>query len=141
MALRMNPYLVMNGNAREAVEFYKKALDAQVMAVQTFGEMPPDPNHPVPDGVKDRILHALLRVEETDLMFSDTFLGMPYQTGNNVTIALTTDNADRSRQIFAALAAGGQVQMPMQQTFWSPAYGQLADKFGVVWQISTEAKA
>lgn len=141
MAVRMNPYLVMDGNAREAIAFYEKALDAKVMGVQTFGEMPADPNHPMPDGVKDRILHALLKVGETDLMFSDTFPGMPYQTGNHVNIAIVTDAADNSRQIFDALAEGGRVTMPMQETFWSPAYGQVTDKFGVVWQITTEGKA
>ncbi|MFZ5825808.1 MAG: VOC family protein [Bacillota bacterium] len=140
MAVRMNPYLVMDGNGREAVAFYEKALDARVIGVQTFGEMPPDPNHPIPDGVKDRILHALLKVGETDLMLSDTFPGMPYQTGNHVTITIVTDDAGRSKQIFDALAEGGQVTMPMQETFWSPAYGQVTDRFGVPWQITTEVK-
>ena len=143
MAVRMNPYLVMDGNAKEAVAFYEKALDAKNMGVQTFGEMPGDPNHPMPEAAKDRVMHALLKVGETDLMFSDTFPGMPYpyQTGNNVNIAIVSDDADRSRRIFDALAEGGQVTMPLQQTFWSPAYGQLTDKFGVVWQVTTEVKA
>lgn len=140
MAVRMNPYLVLDGNAREAIAFYEQALRAQVVGVQTFGEMPPDPNHPIPDGVKDRILHAMLKVGETDLMFSDTFPGMPYQTGNHVTIAIVTDNVTTSKELFDALAEGGQVSMPMQETFWSPAYGQLTDKFGVGWQVTTEVK-
>lgn len=141
MAVRMNPYLVTNGNGREAVAFYEKALDAKVLGVQTFGDMPADPNHPMPDGVKDYIMHAHLKVGETDLMISDTFPGTPYQTGNHLTIALLTDDADRAKRVFDVLAEGGQVQMPMQQTFWSPAYGQVTDKFGVPWQISTEGKA
>jgi PhnB protein len=141
VTLRLNPYLVMNGNAREAVAFYAKALDAKSMGMQTFGEMPADPNHPMPDEAKDRILHAMLKVGETDLMFSDTFPGMPYQTGNNLTIAIVTDDAAKARQMFEGLAEGGQVTMPMQKTFWSPAFGQVTDKFGVAWQISTEAKA
>lgn len=141
MAVRMNPYLVMDGNAKEAIAFYEKALEAKVIGIQTFGEMPADPNHPMPDGVKDRIMHALLKVGETDLMFSDTFPGMPYQTGNHVNIAIVTNDADKSKQIFDALAKGGQVNMPLQETFWSPAYGQVTDKFGVAWQITTEVKA
>jgi PhnB protein len=141
MAVRMNPYLVMDGNAREAVAFYAKALEAKIISVQTFGEMPADPSHPLPDGVQDRILHALLKVGESELMFSDTFPGMPYQTGNHVTIALTTDEAEKAKQIFDALAEGGQVTMPLQATFWSPAYGQVTDKFGVGWQVTTEVNA
>lgn len=138
MAVRMNPYLVMDGNARDAVTFYAKALDAKVIRTQTFGDMPADPSHPMPDGVKDRIMHALLKVGATDLMFSDTFPGMPYQTGNHVTIALTTNEADKTKQMFDALAEGGQVTMPLQATPWSPAYGQVTDKFGVGWQVTTE---
>lgn len=141
MAVRMNPYLVMNGNAREAVAFYEQALGAKNMGVQTFGDMPCDPNHPLPEGAKDLILHAQLKVGETDLMFSDTFPGMPHQTGNHITIALVTDREEETRQLFDALAVGGQVQMPVQKTFWSPAYGQVTDKFGVPWQITTEVKA
>lgn len=140
MAVRMNPYLVMDGNAREAVAFYEKALDAKVLGVQTFGEVPSDPGHPMPDEMKDRIMHAALKVGETDLMLSDSFPGFAYVVGSNVSIALVTDNADTSKKFFAALAEGGNVTMPLQQTFWSPAYGQVTDKFGVVWQVSTEAK-
>ncbi|HEY3365682.1 MAG TPA: VOC family protein [Symbiobacteriaceae bacterium] len=141
MAVRMNPYLVLDGNAKEAIAFYERALDAKNMGVQTFGESPADPNHPMPDGVKDRIMHAMLKVGETDLMLSDTFPGMPYQKGDNVTIALVTDDAGKSKRFFDALAAGGKVTMPMQATFWSPAYGQATDKFGVSWQVTTEVKA
>lgn len=140
MTVRLNPYLVMNGNGREAVAFYARALEATVMAMQSFGEVHADPNHPIPDEAKDRIMHALLKVGETDLMLSDTFPGMPYQTGNHLTIALVSNDVDRSKRIFAALAEGGQVNMPMQETFWSPAYGQVTDKFGVAWQVTTEVK-
>jgi PhnB protein len=141
MTVRMNPYLVMDGNTKEAIAFYGKALDAKVITVQTFGEMPADPNHPLADGMKDLVMHALLKVGETDLMFSDTFPGMAHQKGNNVTIAITSSDADRSKQIFDGLAAGGKVDMPLQETFWSPAYGQVTDKFSVSWQISTDVKA
>lgn len=140
MALRMNPYLVLNGNAKEAVAFYQKALGAQVQGVMTFGEGPSDPNYQMPEEAKDRVMHAHLKVGETDLMLSDTFPGMPFQLGNQVNVTIVTDDAGQAKQIFDALAEGGQIRMPLQQTFWSPAYGALADKFGVEWQVSTEAK-
>lgn len=140
MTMRMNPYLVMNGNAKEAVSFYETALGAKLVALMTFGEMPSDPNHPLPDGVKDRVMHAMLKVGETDLMFSDTMPGMEHQIGNHVTVTLVTDDPAQARAIHAALAEGGRISMPMQETFWSPAYGQVTDKYGVPWQISTEKK-
>ncbi|ETT64564.1 VOC family protein [Paenibacillus sp. FSL H8-0457] len=141
MALRMNPYLVMDGNAKEAIQFYEKALDAQVVMVQTFGEMPANPDFPLPDSARDRISHALLKVGETDLMFSDTFPGQPVQSSNQVQICIMTDQAEQAKRIYEALREGGQVVMPLQETFWSPAYGIVADKFGVNWNISTEAEA
>ncbi|MFB4327101.1 VOC family protein [Paenibacillus sp. JNUCC32] len=141
MALRMNPYLVMDGNAKEAIQFYEKALDAQVIMVQTFGEMPANPDFPLPDSARDRISHALLKVGETDLMFSDTFPGQPVQSSNQVQICIMTDQAEQAKRIYEALREDGQVVMPLQETFWSPAYGIVADKFGVNWNISTEAEA
>ncbi|MBY0162739.1 VOC family protein [Cytobacillus firmus] len=141
MALRMNPYLVMDGNAKEAIQFYEKALDAEVVMVQTFGEMPANPDFPLPDSARDRISHALLKVGETDLMFSDTFPGQPVQSSNQVQICIMTDQAEHAKRIYEALREGGQVVMPLQETFWSPAYGIVADKYGVNWNISTEAKA
>lgn len=140
MELRLNPYLVMDGNAREAVAFYQQALNAKVVSIMTFGEMPAHPDHPLPDDAKDRIMHALLKVGETDLMLSDVQPGMTLQAGDQVTISLQTDDADRARQIFAALAEGGKAAMPIQQTFWSEAYGLVTDRFGVPWQINTVAK-
>jgi len=137
----MNPYLVMDGNAKEAIQFYEKALDAQVVMVQTFGEMPANPDFPLPDSARDRISHALLKVGETDLMFSDTFPGQPVQSSNQVQICIMTDQAEQAKRIYEALREGGQVVMPLQETFWSPAYGIVADKFGVNWNISTEAEA
>ncbi|WFB59926.1 VOC family protein [Paenibacillus sp. BR1-192] len=137
----MNPYLVMDGNAKEAIQFYEKALDAQVVMVQTFGEMPANPDFPLPDSARDRISHALLKVGETDLMFSDTFPGQPVQSSNQVQICIMTDQAEQAKRIYEALREDGQVVMPLQETFWSPAYGIVADKFGVNWNISTEAEA
>ena len=141
MALRMNPYLVMEGNAKEAIQFYEKALDAKVIMVQTFGEMPANPDFPLPESARDRISHALLKVGETDLMFSDTFPGQPVQSSNQVQICIMTDQTEQAKRIYEALREGGQVVMPLQETFWSPAYGIVAEKYGVNLNISTEAKA
>ncbi len=140
MTLRLTPYLMMDGNAKEAIEYYQKALDAQVLFLQTFGEMPENPEFPLPDEAKNRVSHAMLKVGESDLMFSDTFPGQPHQAGSQVTLCISTKDAEKSRQIFDALADGGQVAMPLQETFFSPLYGIVTDKFGVTFQIYTEGK-
>jgi len=140
MTVRLIPYLVMDGNAKEAIEFYEKALNAQILFSQSFGEMPENPEFPLPEEAKNRISHATIKVGETELMLSDTFPGQPHQSGNQVTICITTNDADNAKQMFDALKQEGQVGMPLQETFFSPAYGSVTDKFGVNFQIFTEGK-
>lgn len=140
MTLRLTPYLMMNGNAKEAIQFYEQALDAKVLFQQSFGDMPEKPEFALPEAAKDLVSHAMLKIGESDLMFSDVFPGSPHQIGNQVTICISVKDADQSKQIFEALQEGGQVIMPLQETFFSPGYGIVTDKFGVTFQIYTEGK-
>lgn len=141
MSKRLIPYITLDGNAREAIEFYEEALDAQLLFIQTFGEMPENPNFPIPAEVKERVGHATLKVGETELMFSDTFPGSPFSSGNQVSICITTDSVEQAQKMFDALQQGGQVGMPLQETHFSPAYGNVTDKFGVTFQMFTEARS
>lgn len=140
MTVRLIPYLVMDGNAKEAIQFYEKALDAQVLFSQSFGEMPENPEFPLPEEAKDLVSHATIRVGETEMMFSDNFPGQAHQSGTQVTICISTDDAEKAHKFFNALKDGGKVEMPIQETFFSPAYGSVIDKFGVFFQIFTEGR-
>ncbi|AGK53730.1 VOC family protein [Bacillus sp. 1NLA3E] len=140
MTMRLNPYLMMNGNAKQAIQFYETALDAKVIFTQEFGEMPGNPNAPLPDEAKELVSHAMIRIGETDLMFSDNFPGQQSQSGNQVTICITSDDIEKSKQIYEALQQEGEVKMPIQETFFSPAYAIVTDKFGITFQIFTEGK-
>lgn len=140
MAMQATPYLMMDGNAKEAIRFYEKALEAKVLFLQTFGEMPEKPEFPLPDEAKERVSHATIQVGESTIMFSDIFPGQHFQSGNQVTICLSTNDKEQSKKILEALQQGGQVEMPMQETFFSPAYGIVTDKFGVTFQIFTEGQ-
>jgi PhnB protein len=138
MILGINPYLTLNGNGQEAVKFYENAIDAKVLHIQTFGDMPPNPEFPpLPEEAKNQVLHAHLKVGETDLMISDTFPGQPFETGSQVSISITMSTVEKSKEVFEKLQDGGKVTMLLQKTFWSPAYGVVTDKFGVSWQVST----
>ncbi|AJE50096.1 VOC family protein [Paenibacillus polymyxa] len=141
MSKRLIPYITLDGNAKEAIEFYEEALDAQLLFIQTFGEMPENPDFPIPAEVKERVGHATLKVGETELMFSDTFPGSPFSSGNQVSICITTDSVEQAKKMFDALQQGGQVGMPLQETHFSPAYGNVTDKFGVTFQMFTEARS
>ncbi|WP_040206266.1 VOC family protein [Neobacillus jeddahensis] len=140
MSISLNPYLFFDGNAKEAVYFYEKALGGKVMGIMTYGDMPADPNHPLTDDMKNRVMHAHLKVGDADIMFSDTYEGMPYQPGDSIQMAIHPKEEARAREIFAALEDGGQVIVPLHKTDWSPLYGQVKDKFGVNFQVNVPAE-
>ncbi len=137
MSLHVFPYLVMDGNAKEAMHYYQEAIEAEVQFMQTFDEMPDDGDMPKPEDAENRVLHGSIQVGETTIMFSDTFPGQPHEKGSQVNLCLSTNSKDKSQKFFDALKQDGQVSMPLQETFFSPAYGIVTDKFGVTFQIYT----
>lgn len=138
MSLKIAPYIVLDGNCAEAVAFYEKVLGANNLGIQRFGDMPSE-DHPMPEEAKDRVLHAALEFDGQMLLFSDTFPGNPYQLGDQLSIAIMTSDLERLKSIFHALSDGGQVHMELQETFWSPLFGMVRDRFGISWQLSGEA--
>lgn len=134
--MAIEPYLFFNGRCEEAIEFYKKALGAEVLMMMRFKESPePPPPGMLPAGFEDKVMHASLRVGDTTVMASDgCSTAQPNFEGFSLSLAVATEaEADRR---FAALAEGGQVQMPLAKTFWSPRFGMVKDRFGVGWMVS-----
>jgi PhnB protein len=132
----IEPYLFFNGRCEEAVEFYRKALGAEVLMMMRFKESPESPPPGVlPPGCEDKVMHASLRVGDATMMASDgSCNGQANFQGFSLSLT-AADEADAKRK-FAALAEGGQVQMPLGKTFWSPCFGMVADRFGVGWMIT-----
>src|SRR5690606_36678096 len=120
---------------KEAVYFYEKALGGKEMGITTYGYMPAEPNYPLSDDIKNRVMHAHLKIGDADLMFSDTYEGMPYQPGETVQIAIHPKEEASARETFAALEEGGQVIVPLPKTDWTPLYGAVKDKFGVSFHV------
>ncbi|CAM5190764.1 PhnB protein OS=Ureibacillus acetophenoni OX=614649 GN=SAMN05877842_101202 PE=4 SV=1 [Ureibacillus acetophenoni] len=131
-------YLIFNGNCREAAEFYAEAFKTDKPVIQTFGEAHNDPNFEMPEEVKNLVMHTRLNIAGSRVMFSDNYPGQPFVVGNNVTVAVTSDDEEYLRNSFEALKEGGVVTMELQETFWTKAYGALKDKFGVEWQFNHE---
>jgi len=134
-AQQVQPYLFFDGKCEEALEFYKSALGAKVDMLMRFKESP----DPVPPGMcgpnsDDKVMHSAFRIGETMIMASDGMAGgKPEFKGFSLSVN-AKDAADADR-IFAALGKGGQVQMPLGKTFFSPRFGMVADKFGVGWMV------
>lgn len=133
--MSVDVYLNFNGNCREAVEFYAKVFGTEAPQFMTFGEAPPNPEYPLPEEAKDLIMHTRLLISGSNVMFSDTFPGMPFVEGNNISLALVSKNEEEVRSAFHKLQEGGKVGMELQETFWSKLYGHVTDKFGIQWQL------
>jgi PhnB protein len=129
------PYLFFEGRTEEALEFYRKALGAEVQMMMRYKDSP-DPSQ-CPDGTQppaDKVMHACVKVGNGILMASDGFCsGKPNFQGFSLSYD-AKDEADAKRR-FNALADGGQVHMPLSETFFAKSFGMVADKFGVSWMI------
>jgi PhnB protein len=132
----LNPYLFFNGNAREAALYYAQVFGTEEPQLMTFGSVH---SEGIPEEAKDLIMHTYVEIAGTKLMISDAYPGEPYQQGNNFTIAYVSKDEQAIRDAFEKLKKDGQVEMELQETFWSKAYGSLTDKFNVKWQFSHEA--
>ncbi len=137
--MRIEPYLFFDGRCEEAVEFYKKALGAEVTMLMRHKDSPePPPPGMLPPGSENKVMHANLRIGDTMVMMSDgRCQGKPSFQGFSLSIAVPDET--QARKLFAALSGGGQVQMPLTKTFFSPCFGMVTDRFGVGWMIIVEA--
>ena len=136
--MAVNIYINFNGNCREAVDFYVQVFGTEKPKILTFGDAPPSPDFPLPEEAKKLIIHTQLNISGSVVMFSDTFPGMPFTAGNNISLTITSKSMDEIKSIFSKLKDGGTVDMDLQQTFWSKCYGSVTDKFGIPWQLSFE---
>ncbi|MCB4768453.1 VOC family protein [Ancylobacter sp. Lp-2] len=135
--MNVQAYLMFNGRTEEAIDFYKKAVGAEVTALMRFSDAPePPPPDMVPEGWGAKIMHSSFKVGDAELMASDgcqsdgaAFAG--------ISLALSVKSPEEAQAKFAALSDGGKVTMPLAKTFFSPAFGTLTDRFGVSWMIVT----
>ena len=136
--MRVEPYLFLEGRAEEAIAFYREVLGAEVLMLLRFRDAPePPPPGAVPPGSEDKVMHCSLRIGQSEIMLSDGGCGgSPSIQG--VSLSLTVPDAAEAERLFALLAEGGQVQMPMGPTFFAARFGAVADRFGVSWMVVTE---
>jgi PhnB protein len=135
----IEPYLFFEGRCEEALEFYKKALKAEVTMLMRYKDSPePPPPGMIPPGSENKIMHASMRIGEATVMASDgSCSGKTAFQG--VALSMSLKSETEADPIFNALAEGGQVQMPLGKTFWSPRFGMVTDRFGILWMINVAA--
>jgi len=137
--MHIQPYLFFEGRCEEAIEFYRKAIGAEVRMLMRYSDAPESPPPgKLPPGSENKVMHACLRIGETEVMASDGFCaGTP--TFRGFSLSLTAKNEADADRLFAALGAGGEARMPLGKTFFSPRFGMLVDRFGISWMIIVPA--
>lgn len=138
---KVSTYLNFSDSTEQAFEFYKTVFGTEYVAEPTrYGDMPPmDGMQPPSDELKRLILNVQLPILGGNLLMGSDApaeMGFDLKTGNNVQICLHVDSRDDADRLFAALADGGVARMPMADAFWGDYYGELADKFGILWLIT-----
>ncbi len=128
--------LNFDGNAAEAIEFYQGIFKGEVFKM-TYADMPEDENFKVPEEKKGLIMYASITAEDAMLHFGDVLEGMEDKPvlGNNVQLIFSTSDVEKAKTVYEGLLDGGKVLMPLEKTFFSPAYGILLDRFKITWQV------
>jgi PhnB protein len=135
--MKLYPYLIFAGNAQEALDFYKDALEGEIVMLTRFGESP----MPCDDDWKQKVMHArILFGSENLFMVSDAMKGNEVSTYGNIQLSIGFEDEEKTRNIFDRLATGGQVIMPLAKQFWGDFFGTCKDKFGIRWMFNCTSK-
>ena len=137
----IQPYLFFDGCCEQALDFYRAVLGAEVTMLMRYRECPdPLPPDMLQPGSEDKVMHASMTIGDSVVMASDNVC--PEATDRRMlgfSLSLSLTDQDQARRLFAALAEDGEVQMALDQTFWSPLFGMVTDRFGVSWMINVVA--
>lgn len=137
----INPYLTFNGNCLEAFNFYKSVFGGEFNYVGRFKDMPDNPQYPVPEEDKEKIMHISLPIsKETILMGSDTSesFGKLSTPGSNFSLSVNSESVEVVTRIFNELSIKGTVKMPLNKTFWGAYFGMFTDQYGIHWMVNCE---
>jgi PhnB protein len=133
--MKLNTYLGFDGQCKEAFEFYAEVLGGKITFMTTWGETPSE--QPIPEGLRDRIMHATLAVGDSVLMGADP-PSERYERPKGASVSIHLNGTSEGERVFNALAGGGTVRMPFMKTFWSPGFGMCVDRFGTPWMVNCE---
>ena len=135
--MKINPYLNFNGKCAEAFKFYAKVLGGKDLTIMTFRDMPQGGGPPIPDAQKDWVMHARFTAGDVIIMGSDA-PGGRYSKPSGFSVNIGVDTPEEAERVFKALSEGGEIGMPMAETFWARRFGMLIDRFGVPWMVNCE---
>lgn len=134
--MKVVTYLSFPGNCQAALQFYEKAVGARIRDLFPYRGSPMESK--VPAQMRDKVLHAVFDIGEYTLMASDR-VGQTGPGGmSGFAIVLGAETPEEAERLIAALAVGGEITMPLQETFWAVRFGMVTDQFGMPWMINCE---
>lgn len=136
--MKLVSYLNFDGQCETAFKFYEKCFGGKITAIHTFGETPGCEQ--MPEEAKGQIMHARLEIGDAVLMASDSPSGM-YEQPKGIWVSLHPETIAEAERIFAELSEGGNIVMPIGETFWAARFGMVNDRFGIPWMINCEKEA
>ena len=131
--MQVSVHLTFNGNCQEAMELYCKLMDGKILSITTFGETPAGQD--VPDDWQGKVVHGTMSLGNIAVATAD----IPperYQSSQGINMFIEIEDPDEASRVFARLAEGGEVQMPIQETFWAKRFGVVVDRFGIPWEVN-----
>jgi PhnB protein len=134
--MKLNIYLSFSGDCREAINHYHAVLGGEITALETYGGSPAEGMAPA--DWEDKIMHTTLHVGEMDLMASDVGPGQ-FEQPQGYNVSVQVDDVDEAERVFAGLSEGGEIVMPLEETFWAARFGMLKDRFGINWMVNCNA--
>jgi len=140
MEIKLTPYLLLNGNAKEAVTFYADTFGAEVESMELLKDWPHEFENGIPEGYEENVMHAHINIGTSQLMLADALPGQDFTAGSTITIMIDLQEVEDAKKLFEKLSVGGEIDTPLSATSYSPAYAQLTDQFGITWQIVTAFK-
>ncbi|MFT4414870.1 VOC family protein [Fredinandcohnia humi] len=132
MKQQATPYLMFDGKAKEALDYYQNIFEGEILDMQTYGEA----DYPTPPEADNRIIHARFKKDDFVLMVSDAFPGSEVTIGTNISFVLEFENEQEIQKIYQQLSENGTVLMELQDTFWGAKYAKLKDPFGIIWDLN-----
>ena len=137
--MQLNPYLFFNGNCEEVMNFYRECFGGDFESINRFKDGPEEMGGmKVPEDYGDKIMHMTLRFSDNVIMASDGMQQAP--ADGNITLSISMNDVDELSAVFDKLSGGGQVTMPLQDTFWGAHFGMCTDKFGMKWMFNCHTK-
>jgi len=133
--MNMHPYLFFDGQCEQAFRYYAEVLGGELGELHRFGEAPPGNEMPGTD--PDGVMHMQVKIGDWLLMGSDCPVGS-FAPMAGVQLSLNVDSIDEAERVYAALVDGGEIQMPLQETFWAQRFGALVDRFGIAWMVNCD---